>query len=325
MAIRSGLAAQIGYVAESTFGTYAAPTRFLDFNSEGIKRESEPIESSGLRASKRVLRSSRWALNHKGVAGDVEHEVTSKGFGLLFKHALGAVVIATPGGGTTSRTHTHTLADPYGLSLTVQVGRPDVSGTVQPFSYLGCKIAEWELSCEIDGILTWKHTLDGRTETTAETLATASYAASDELLVWTGCTVTVGGASFDATGFTLAGNNGLKTDRYYLNGSGLKKEQVAAEMVELSGELTGDFEGLTAYNRFVNGDEAEIVFTAEGSTIEGAIKYGVEVTLPACRFDGETPNVEGPDTLGQTLPFKVLDDGTNEPITLVYTTTDTAS
>lgn len=325
MAIRSGLAAQIGYGAESTYGTGVTPSRFLDFNSESIKRESEPIESSGLRASKRVLRTNRWALNHKGVAGEVEHEVASNGFGLLFKHALGANTVATPGGATLARTHTCVLADPYGLSLTVQVGRPDVSGTVQPFTYLGCKVAEWELSCEVDGIVTWKHTLDGRDETTGTALATASYPTADELLVWTGCTVTVGGASFDAMSFNVKGSNGLKTDRHYLNGSGLKKEPVIAEMTELSGELSGDFEGLTAYNRFVDGDTAEIVFTAEGSIIEGSTRYSVEVTLPACRFDGETPSVDGPDTLGQTLPFKVLDNGTDQPITLVYTTTDTTA
>jgi hypothetical protein len=35
--------------------------------------------------------------------------------------------------------------------------------------------------------------------------------------------------------------------------------------------------------------------------------------------------VGGPDVLTQELPFKVLNDGTNAPVTINYMTSDTAS
>jgi len=47
MAIRSGLGAQLGFAAESTYGTYVAPTRFLEFTTEGLDISQEPIASQG--------------------------------------------------------------------------------------------------------------------------------------------------------------------------------------------------------------------------------------------------------------------------------------
>src|SRR3990167_5826728 len=112
---RSGIWSQCGYAAETTWSTYAAPTRFLEFNDEDLKLNIEYIQSESLRSGNRVLRSDREVANKKGAGGSVSHEVTDRSFGLLFKHALGTVAITTPGGGTLTRDHTHTLGDPYGL------------------------------------------------------------------------------------------------------------------------------------------------------------------------------------------------------------------
>lgn len=325
MAIRSGLAAQLGMVAESTVGTYATPTRFLEFTEESLRLESQRIESKGLRANNRVLRSDRWASNKKGAGGDVGFEVASKGFGLLFKHSLGSVVISTPGGGTNSRDHTCTIGDDYGLGLTVQVGRPDVAGTVQPFSYLGCKVTEFELSNEFDGLLMFKPTLDAMDETTAQSLASASYPSGQELLHYGGGSITLAGSAFDVKSISVKVSKGLDTERYFIRGSTLKKEAIPADLVVIEGEMEAEFESLTAYNRFVNGTTAAIVALWEGSTIESTLKYGVQVTLPVVRFDGDTPVVSGPEVLAQPLKFKALYDGSQEPITLRYRTTDTTS
>lgn len=325
MAIRSGLAAQLGHVAESTYGTGVTVTRFTEFVDESLKLESERMESTALRAGRRVQRLDRWAVNKKGVSGDITYEVASKGFGLLLKHALGSLAITTPGGATTTRLHTVTLGDPWGLSMTVQVGRPDVGGTVQPFTYLGCKVTEWELSLEVDGPLMLKLTYDGRDEVTGTALATATYAASDELLWYTGATLTVGGSAVPVKKVMLKGTNGLKTDRYFINGSSLKSEPIAGELSEITGEIECEFNGLTDYNRFVNGTTAALVFTAEGSTIETTHKFGLTSTLPAVRFDGDTPNVNGTDITMLSLPFKVLDNGTDPPVSLAYKTTDIAA
>jgi hypothetical protein len=238
---------------------------------------------------------------------------------------LGAVAISTPTGGTATRDHLHTLADPFGQSLTVQVGRPDVAGVVQPFSYLGCKVAEWEFANSVDEILMLTLSLDGKDETTAQALAAASYPSSSELLTFVGATLSIGGAQYDVSEVSIKGSNGLATERYFLRADTTKKEQIPAEMVEITAEVTGEFDGLTQYQRYTGGTTAALVAKWEGSTIEGSFKNTVQVTLPVCRVDGETPNVEGPEILEQSLTLKALFDGTQEPIQLLYRTTDTAS
>jgi hypothetical protein len=40
------------------------------------------------------------------------------------------------------------------------------------------------------------------------------------------------------------------------------------------------------------------------------------------KLDGESPQVPGPATLVQTIPFDVLDDGTNNIIQATYWTLD---
>ena len=326
MAIKSGLAAQIGFAQEAAWGTYQTPTRFLEFLNESLGFQIARIESGAIRASNRVLRSDHWAAGTKQGGGDIAWEVSSKGFGLLFKHMLGAVAITTPGGGTTSRDHTHTLGDPdANEGLTIQKGVPDVNGMVQPFSFLGCKVTGWELSNTVDGILQLVTSIDAADLTTAQSLAAASYPTSPELFTFVRATMTVGGAQLDVKDVSINGNVGLATDRFFLRSSQLKKEQLINGMYEIGGSLLPEFENLTAINRFLNGTTASLVALWEGSIIEAAIRYKVQVTIPVCRFDGDIPTVGSPEIVEQPLPFKGLYDGAAEPITLVYTTTDTAS
>ncbi len=325
MALRSGLAAQWGMVAEVTPGTYVAPTRFLEMTEDSLALSIERIESAAIRSTNRVLRSDRWVAGAKSVGGATGFEVADRGFGLLLKHMLGSVQITTPGGGTNTRDHTVTLGDMDGLSATVQVGRPDVGGTVRAFSYLGCKVASWQITNSPNGLLLLQVNWDGMDETTAQSLAAASYPASQGLLSYVGGLITLAGSAFDVTDVTLTGDNGLDVGRHQIRQSQLKKEQHPAAMADLAGSLSADFTDLTAYNRFVNGTPASLVLNWEGATIEGALKYGVQVTYAAVRFDGTTPNVSGAEILSQPLPFKVLNDGSNPPISLRYRTTDTAS
>jgi hypothetical protein len=208
--------------------------------------------------------------------------------------------------------------------LTMQIGRPDNTGTVQPFSYLGCKIVAGELSNSVDGYLMFKATVDAADETTSSGLAAVSYPSSDELLNFTGGALTIGGVAV-ATVHDISINAAinLKTDRYGIRASTIKKEPYADDFVLVTGTVTTEFESLTAYNRYVNGTTAAIVGTWTGATaLEGAIFPQVVATMPVCRFDGDTPNLAGKSMLTQQLKFKALYDGSQEPLTVDYITLD---
>lgn len=312
----------------SGYGDYIAPTRFLEHASDSLALEIDYIRGRGLRAGNRVQRSDRTVQNRKGAGGSIPFDVLTKGFGLLFKHMFGASVITTPGGGTNTRDHTYTLGDLFNQSLSIQKGVPRLTGgasNVDAFSYVGCKIVSWKLQNDVDGLLTLDVTVDAKDEDVTRTLGAASYATAAEDLSFVGGQITVAGANADVRSFSLEGTNPMKTDRNYLRASSLKKEQIQNDLVPLTGSMEMDYDGhgRSVYDRFVSGVPVAVTALWEASLIESTFKYGLLITLPAVRFTGETAKVDGPDVVMQSLPFEVLYDGTNEPITARYRTTDT--
>lgn len=311
----SGIDAQFGFADESTYGTLVAPTQFLEFLSESLKLEKERIESQGIKAGRRVLH--RWAPGVQRVTGDVEIELAPEGTGTLLKHMFGGVATT---GASDPYSHEFTPGDLNGKSFTCQVGRPDVSGTVQPFTYTGCKIPEWELAFAVNEYLKLKTTIYGADETTAEGLAVASYPATYNPFVFTHGSLTVAGSGVDIIEGTLAASNALATDRHRIRSTdpANPKEPLENGRREFTGSLTADFESLTQYNRFVSGTEAAMVLTFEQSASRSLV-----VTMNV-RFDGETPSVGGMELLEQSLPFKCT-SGTSDAaaITAVLKNGDT--
>lgn len=322
MAIPSGLSAQLGTAEETTYGTPVTVDRFYEFRDESLKLEIERIESSALRSGSRVLRSDRWAAGQKSVSGDITMELANKSFGRWFKHMFGGVVTSQPdaAGNPTVYLHTFTPGD-IPVGQTIQVGRPDVGGTVRAFTYHGCKVSEWTLECAVGDIATLKATILGEDEDTATALASVSYPSSLTLMTFVQGTLTIGGSAADVKSASVQGNNGLADDRYFL-GSQLRKNPLEAAMREYTGQFEAEFESLTHYNRFTGGTEAQIVLLFQGATISTTYKFETKVTANV-RFDGETPNVGGAEIVGQNLPFKVVDNGTTS-IKVEYQTVDTA-
>lgn len=340
MPIGTGLSAQFGFAEESVWGTRVAPSRFVDFNSESLELSFDYIQSNGLRAGARLPFGSRQVRTTKNVSGEFELDVPSKGYGLLLKHMLGSVTTFTPSGGTTTRVHRAQFGALDGKSLSIQVGKPATNTTVYPFDYLGCKIASWELTNDVNDFLKATHTIDGTDERTDQTLATATYATAAESLNYVGGLVTLGGTptisgtavvslsggtATDVSSVTLSCDNSLATERYFIRQNANKKEQLQAGLGGLTGSWDLEFTDMTAYNRFTAGTNISALFKWEGATIEGSFKYGLYILLAGgVRIEGETPKVGGPDILTFTQNFTVFDDGTNAPITIDYVTTDTA-
>lgn len=311
MAARSGIAAQIGFAAETTVGTRVTVSTFLPLVSESITRSDPRIESDGIRAGRLVMGSDEWAAGQISIGGDVGLELYTKSIRPVFLAAFGAEAVDnTTNGGT----YTYTPGDLFGKSLTTQVGRPDVSGTVQPFTYGGCKVASWEIGCSAGQIATLGLSLISCLvdETTGVSLASASYASGLKSFDFAGATLTLGGSSFDVKQCTLSGDNAL--ERRFFNGSAFSKEPIQTGLRTYGGSLQAEFESLTAYNRFINGTEAALVATFTKGTASLTITQNV-------RFDGETPKVGGRGITELSLPFKaVASSSTNDAtaITAVY-------
>lgn len=325
MAIGSGLSSQFGHVDEVTYGSAVTVTRFLEIQKESIKNDVGKWFSRGTKDV--VNRSSRSRTYSKGAKGDIEFEVMNKGFGKLFRQCFG-VGAAVQVGVTTEYTHTFTpdiAAGKTGIMSTMQVGRPSVDGTVQPFTYKGCKITEFEFTSELDGPLMLKVTVDAQSETTGTALATASYPTDPASFIFIDGALTIGGVASYVKSIKLNCKWSLDTERRFLGAITTKKEPIANGEFKVTGELGMEFEGLTEYAKFVAGTQSALVLTWSFGTITGAANpYKLVMTIPVVEYTGETPTVESSEVLMQNLPFKALYDGTLPIIKLEYHTSDTA-
>ena len=117
--------------------------------------------------------------------------------------------------------------------------------------------------------------------------------------------ITVAGVATDITSFSLSCDNNLP-ERWFFGA--INKEPLDQGRT-IEGSFDSEFEDLAIYQRFLNGEEASIVlvFTSDEEITPGN-PYSLTINIPSVRFDGETPNVDGPDIITQTSPFTVLND-----------------
>jgi hypothetical protein len=326
MATPSGLSAQLGAKAETTFGTYVAPDAFYEFDSETLQRQNQYLTSTGLRAGRMAAPVGRHKNTTRSASGDINMKVPNKGFGRFLNLLHGNVVTPTKVGPSLAYLQTHNIGTtaPIGKSLTVQVGKPDTAGTVQPFSYLGAKITSAQFSCATGAELMAQLSLNAQDEVTSKSLATASYPSGLASLDFTGGSVSIGSDTLAIiTDASLTVPLPQKLDRYGLGTGALAAEPIPNDYIRPTGSLTMEFNTLTQYNHFVNCDTVEVVLDFKGAVIETSYNEELKFDMKACHFTGATPQVGGPDILTAQFPFEVYDDGTNAPIICTYQSIDT--
>ncbi len=312
MAAPSGIAGQFAFAAETTYGTAVTASRFLPFTEESIQTEFTPLESDGILAGARVLRSSQWAQGVFKHAGDIGLELTPRGCGVIFQHALGSITTANT---TVPYTFTATPGDMTGLGLTMQIGRPDIGGTVRPFTYAGVKIASWELAVAAGEFATLGLSVVAQTVTTVTGLASASYSDTTPPFKFSSGSFALAGSSLCVRSAKISGDNGLDTDRTCI-GHDYVEQPLESKLREYTGEVELEFPDLIHYNRFIAGTEGNLTLTLTQGSASAKVIGNV-------RTDQATPMVKDRGILVQTMSFKCV--GTNSDasaLSIVYTTTD---
>jgi hypothetical protein len=249
-----------------------------------------------------------------------------RSMGKLFNLLTGSTVTPeTPAGATNARTQTFPigLTSPVGKSVTVQVGRPDTSGTVRPFDYLGAKITEATISIEAGEAATLSLSLDARDENTDQTLGTPTYSAAARPFGFKNWTISVGGSSVaNVRSLTVTIPLGMATDRYHLGNSGVKDEPLLNAQSELAVSATLEFASLADHNRFRNESIVALVASAQNDLIEASHYYSTVITIPAAKQVSSNPVVAGPDLITSDVEFRALWNGTDAPLTIVNKNTD---
>lgn len=310
---------------ESTYGTPATLTRAYEAKADSWKIEIEHLESVGFRAGMETLRSDRRKPVAMGGEGTIEVDVLDKGMGLLLEASLGGATGPTQVATTNAyeQVFTSTSTAPTG-SYTVQVQRPDADGAIRSFTHHGAMITSWKLAQSVGEFLNLELSFDFEEVDTVTSPGVATYPSDARTFDWTQCAITISGAPVDTTSFELNADLSLKTDRRFLRSNSNKKQPKRGGVPSYEGTLEAEFSDLDHYNSFVAGTIVEIVATWTGREIESGQHYEVTVTLPACQFNGESPEVSLDDMPKQPLPFKVLDNGTDPAVTLKIKSTDTA-
>jgi hypothetical protein len=309
---------------ETTYGTPAALSRAYEAQSDTWQRTQEALESVGFRSGTHALRSDRRRQINMGAEGSIEMDAMSSGLGLLLQGVFGATSGPTEIGSTGAFTSTFTTtSDASAISFTIQKLIATNTGAVQPFTYHGAVITDFELSQDVGGFLTVKFDFDSEDEDKSTGAGTPTYPATGKPFDWTQAAVTVAGNALEATAFSFSADMGLKTDRRFLKSSGLKSQPKRAAMPDYSGQLSAEFTNTAQYDAFVAGSIFAVTATWTGDAISTEFER-ITLTLPACQYDGSTPEASIDDMTAQTLPFKVLHNGTDPAVTLAYTSVDAA-
>lgn len=333
MATGAGLDAQLGWAAETTWGTPVTPTRFLEFNNETVRHDITWLEPTGLRVGTKYKRSARVRAARHSVSGDFDLEWATRGMGPLVKAML-ASAVSTPVqyAATTAYKQIHTPGDFRGVSGTLQIGRPEpATGTVRPFTFAGIKIPKWEFNIKDNAIPTLKCTVDGKSEATATALASASYLTgvpNTSVFDFSQATLSLGGTATTASGettvssgvaaatiikdFTLTGDAPMDASRFGIGNAGLKSEQLENATPTLHGKMTAEFGFTELYSLYTAATPFPLVLTLTGAAIGvSGQNFLLSFTLPAVRLKSAPPQVSGPGLVMMSTDFEVYSDEAN--------------
>lgn len=341
MTTGTGLDGQLGFVAESTYGTAVTVTRFLEFTSESLGLQPTFLEPTGLRPGRKFKRGARVVRSRRAVSGDVTLEHATKGMGLLWKHALGSSGTATQVASTTAYEQIHTPGDFLGKSLTIQAGRPQPSdGVVKAHTFSGCKVTGWSFSLTDGEIPSLTLTFDGRDEDTTTALATPSFTAGSQVFDFSQAVLKLGGTASTAAGkvsiaggtqvatvvrsVTLSGSTPMAAERFGVGNAGLKSQPLENDTPTITGTLEAEFSKTELYDLFRNNTSTAVQLTFTGGLIEASHNYTLDFIIPLSKFKTAAPAVGGPDIVPMSVEIEAYDDETNAPFQVYIKSTDTA-
>jgi hypothetical protein len=292
----AGFDSQVGYAIESPSGTFTAPTFAVEHVKSSLKLEIDRIPSKGIKAGRR--HQGRWFPGAQRVKGNVQHEMSAIGMGKLFRTLMGAV--NTTGSGPYQHVYTPGVLTQTN-TLTVQVGTPDVAGTINVLSFLGCHIVGMTITSKVGEAAMVDIEFYGQHLDVGQSLTAASYSSTWAPLTFLQGVLSIAGSEYEFDDITLSYKNGLRTDRHVHRSTTPARPKTSLEsgFREWTATVNSDFHSLTALNRAIAGTEAafSLVFTSGANTLTFAGN---------ARSDVDSPVVDGPETLKNGLPLVFL-------------------
>jgi hypothetical protein len=331
MAIGSGLGVTFGIGAETTYGTYATPTRWFPIEDEKFDVDRKFSEAKAIVGGSLVRQAAQTVLLNEVVKGSVKLPLVNSGIGLLLESVLGSMSAPAQQATTAAYQSVGSLSSTVGKSYSVQIGRPQTNGTITPFTYLGCKTTSMDLSIESGNVAELSLDFVGQTMVETESLVSAVYPTpSPVVFSFQGSTLSAGVygsetlmANVRKASIKLARK--LDEERFYIGGNGLLAEPIEDDFVDITGDLTVDFTNTTDWDLWVNSAaQISIILNFVGQQIATGYNYTVKLAIPVAQIEGGNPEVSGPKIVERSVKFTGLNNNSVSPITATVISTDTA-
>ena len=342
MAIGSGLSSQFAMKSEVTPGTYLAPDRFFETTDMDGDADLTYIEGSGLKSGARFKRLAQVGISRVSASGTATLPMTMKNMGILWKYMIGSTATAVQISTTSAWKQIHNPGTTFtGISTTIQEGKPDAAGTIQPFSFTGSKITDWEITIADGEETKLKLTWDAWNCVTSQTLVATSYVTVNDTWNFADCNIfKLGGTASQSAGetiitagaavatavksFTLAGTNHFATDRYGLGNAGTKLEQIENDFCEITGSFSGELNIAQMRVPFIAGSTVPIQIDSTGPVISGANNYLLSFIIAGAKLTEYSSSVSGPDLIDCSGTFRAYDDEVNPVLQTKIVSTDVA-
>lgn len=345
----SGVAAQLGFKAESVYGTQVVVDKFIERDefSLGLGDGQNWARGEGLYSGGQYVRLDRTVQTTRSCSGSLEADVIGKNWGTLIKHMLGSSVSSPTLISGSAYKQVHQVGSTDGMSLTFQKGVPQVSdGTVKPFTYVGTKVAGFELSCEEGGFLKAaldliaKDELTLATNTASNALAAAAYPTLQEGFTWNQASVKIGGTASTTSGevsiaggsavssvvhgFTLSHTNNLNDGGYGTSSTWARepKAKRASTTITLDTEFGTQAE---FYDPFRAGTAVPLEITFTGSLIGGTDYFLFSIIAAGTKIRSAPVEQDSDDLAEHSVQLEVGYDGTNSPLQIKLVSTDSAA
>ncbi len=288
---KGSLAQFLGGVKEATYKTTPGSVSafVLPIISSGLSANQGNIDSNVIRGNRNAAMPAK---GNTTVAGSVVVPVDLINIGYWLQMLLGDPTT------TGSDPYTHVFKVTSALdSWVLEHGYSDIT-QFQEFN--GCKCNS--LAFSFDATANAELTATAQVEGATEALGTSSIDASPTTQTLTpfeidDLAMTEGGsaiASVRSVDFTVSNN--LDTGNYVVGGSG-ERGSMPEGLCKVDGSLTALFEDQTLLTKALNSTESSIVATLTSGS------YSLALELNELKYSYQSPGIQGPQGILQTLPF----------------------
>lgn len=356
--VGSGLATQVVAKDEVTYGVAPDLTTGVDsyeIKSDTLELKKTAVTSEGLSAGKLYLRTKRRVVTNYDVTGALHMDAPTRNLAFWLRYMVGSfgqtLAAPTEVGATGIYKSVHQPGAMAGYSFSLQKGVPATDATVEPFTYVGCKIPSWELSVATGGLASLVLNMDARNELAgagngdplnASVPALSPFAMPTtglgssvfhfrQATLYSGGTPTLASGEVTLTGATALGqvkSANIKhdfkydTNRIFLGSSGFKDEQIEDGFRGISGSFVIEWQSTEAiYDAYAADTTTSLQLSFVGDAVSTS-NYLLDIIVPNIKLEGESPKVPGPAVITQSANFTGMDDETTTPIQLTYQSED---